>query len=84
MNKVRGRTPIARLNQSVEYMNLKQLSSYLRNEVLNDHVDAAAAAGKKPKMKLKYGTKEFEPSCGNMLLTFLNGAIFHVILSTFQ
>ena len=55
-----GRTPIARLNQSVEYMNLKQLSSYLRNEVLNDHVDAAA--GKKPKMMLKYGTKEFEPS----------------------
>ena len=62
MNKVRGRTPIARLNQSVEYMNLKQLSSYLRNEVMNDHVDAAAAAGKKPKMKLKYGKKEFEPS----------------------
>ena len=60
INKVQGRTPIARLVQGVDYMNLKQLSSYLRIEVLNDHVAKAAAAGKKPKKKMKYGKKEFK------------------------
>ena len=53
--------PIARLEQDVKWLNLKTLSSYLSKEVLNDHVASAAARGKKPKMKVSYGKKEFEP-----------------------
>ena len=60
MNKVRGRVPIARLEQNLEYLGLEQLSKYLKTEVYNDHVSVAAAAGKKPKDKAYYGKKEFE------------------------
>ena len=61
INKVRGRVPIARLKQKVNFLSLKQLSKYLRTEILNDHVAAVAALGKKPKTKISYGKKEFEP-----------------------
>ena len=61
INKVRGRAPIARLKQKLRYLNLKQLSKYLRTEVYNDYVAAAVAAGKKPKGKLYYKKKEFKP-----------------------
>ena len=57
MNKVRGRVPIVRLEQNLEYLGLEQLSKYLKTEVYNDHVAVAAAAGKKPKDKVYYGKK---------------------------
>ena len=60
LNTVRGRAPIARLKQKLKYLNLHELSDYLRIEVLNDHVATATAAGKKPKGKVFYGKKEFE------------------------
>ena len=60
LNTVRGRAPIARLKQKLKYLNVDELSNYLRIEVLNDHVATATAAGKKPKGKVFYGKKEFE------------------------
>ena len=33
MNKIRGREPIARLEQNLEYLGLEQLSTYLKTEV---------------------------------------------------
>ena len=35
-NKVRGRAPIARLTQKLEYLKIEQLAKYLRIEVLNE------------------------------------------------
>ena len=46
INKVRGRVPIARLRQKVEILGLEELSKYVKTEVFNDHVAAAAAAGR--------------------------------------
>ena len=60
LNTVRGRAPIARLKQKLKYLNVDELSDYLRIEVLNDHVATATAAGEKPKGKVFYGKKEFE------------------------
>ena len=57
MNKVRRRAPIVRLEQNLEYLGLEQLSKYLKTEVYNDHVAVAAAAGKRPKDKIR--KKEF-------------------------
>ena len=61
INQVRGRVPIARLEQKVQYLNLSELAKYLRIEVFNDYVAAAAAAGKKSKTRISYGKKEFKP-----------------------
>ena len=61
INQVRGRAPFARLQQKVDYLELKELSKYLRIEVLNEHVATAAACGEKPKTKVSYGKKDFEP-----------------------
>ena len=60
INKVRGRVPIARLTQKVDVLALSELSNYLKTEIFNDHVAAAAEAGKKSKKRIRYGKKEFE------------------------
>ena len=49
--------PIARLRQKVEILGLEELSKYVKTEVFNDHVAAAAAAGKKSKNRIRYGKK---------------------------
>ena len=38
INQVRGRVPIARLEQKVDYLGLEQLAKYVRTEILNDHL----------------------------------------------
>ena len=81
INIVRGRVPIARLEQDVKWLNLKTLSSYLSKEVLNDHVASAAACGKKPKTQVSYGKKEFEPWWWKHVAHILP---WNVILRSFQ
>ena len=53
INRVRGRAPIGKLPTKLEYMVLKKLGKYLRDEVYAEHVAVAAAKGQKPKSNLR-------------------------------
>ena len=78
INQVRGRAPIARLEQKLEYLILNKLAKYLRIEVFNDPVAAAVTAGKKSKTRIIYGKKEFKPwwwkHVANLLQWYFSGS----------